>query len=809
MSRKEKVINNIEEEESGFDMRKYLSSCASKWQLFVVSILVICSLGVFYVFRQEPKYMRSEQILVKNEDSGGSTDMIANSFNQMGLGSSATNVYNELITFQSPALMAQVVKRLDLDNNYVLKGFPHNISLYGTTAPFKVIFEDITDVEGASFHLNVRPDGTACFEELSLVRPGEKRKKFKENIEIKSVYGTFRTPVGRITIERNPLYKPGALLEKDVTYVVTHAAMQPTIQTYSNRLKADLVDKDAEVIELSIMDVNVERASDILSAIVDVYKEDWVEDRNRIAQATARFIDERLLVIEEELGSVDSDITEYKSRISNPNIEESARAILQSNNDVSSNIVQTSNMLSMTEFMREYINNPANDNSVIPANTGIQSAQLEQQIGTYNEMLLLRNSLVETTSPSNPMVKDYDQQLKGMRESIKRAVESQVSGLKKSLSNLYGAKGEIREQLSTGPRQSKYLLSVERQQKVMEELYIFLLQKREENQLSQKFTADNIRVITPPYGSLLPVSPKKGMILGIAFLLSLLIPAGIVYIKETSDNKVRSRHDLEKMSAPFVGEIPMVGGKNYLAKLRDKFSGSKKGKKKLESLPVKVQSGSRDMINESFRIVRSNLDLILKSVNGPKVIMMTSFNPGSGKSFITFNLAASFAIKQKKALVIDCDLRHGSSSQFVGMPSRGLSNYLTGSANDWSSLVVPVKETPGLYVMPIGHRPPNPAELLDNGRIGELLKSLETEFDYIFLDCPPIDVVADTQIIEKYASQTIFVVRAGLLERKAVAEIDEMYSKNRFSRMCIVLNGTDRANSRYGTYGSQYYNSDF
>ena len=185
--------------------------------------------------------------------------------------------------------------------------------------------------------------------------------------------------------------------------------------------------------------------------------------------------------------------------------------------------------------------------------------------------------------------------------------------------------------------------------------------------------------------------------------------------------------------------------------------------------------------------------------------MLTSFNPGSGKSFISFNLSASFALKGKSVLVIDGDLRHGSMSQFVGMPSRGLSNYLTGNTDDWQGLVKSVADHPGMFVLPIGHRPPNPSELLDNGRIGTLLNEAREAYDYVFVDCPPVDVVVDTRIVEKYVDRTVFVVRAGLLDRKDVAEIDALYQDRSFKQMCIVLNGTDGRNSRSQAYGRGYY----
>ena len=257
----------------------------------------------------------------------------------------------------------------------------------------------------------------------------------------------------------------------------------------------------------------------------------------------------------------------------------------------------------------------------------------------------------------SPLVQDYDTQLKGLRESVIRAINAQVEATRRAVANMEAEKGKVSANLAQGPQQAKALLSVERQQKVKEELYLYLLQKREENELSRKFTADNTRVITPPYGSNRPVEPNKKIVLAIAFLLSILLPAGIIFVREAMDNKVRSRHDLDDMSAPFAGEIPFVGRKKRFEWLTKRLNRNKK-KKKLEKLPVIVQAGNRDIINESFRIVRSNIDFMMKNADTSNVIMMTSFNPGSGKSFITFNIGASFAVKGKKADILKVEVKY-------------------------------------------------------------------------------------------------------------------------------------------------------
>lgn len=343
------------------------------------------------------------------------------------------------------------------------------------------------------------------------------------------------------------------------------------------------------------------------------------------------------------------------------------------------------------------------------------------------------------------------------------------------------------------------LLSEERQQKVKENLYLYLLTKREENELSQQFTADNIRVLTPPMGSLKPVSPKKIFIFAIAFILALLVPFVWIYLSVAGDTKVRGKKDLERVRIPFAGEIPQVGKQ---PKFR-KDANTKPKSRKHETAPLAVvESGKRDVINEAFRVIRSNIDFMKGKDKGCEVIMLTSFNPGSGKSFISYNLGLSFALKDRKVLLIDCDLRHGSSSMFVGMPSKGLTNYLTENTDDWRNLVMKTPGEPSLSVIPVGKMPPNPAELLENGRLTRLVGEARSDYDYILLDCPPVNIVADTQIVGPLADRTLFVVRAGLLEKSAVKDINEFYDEKKFRNMSLILNGTEAVHSRYYTYGN-------
>lgn len=793
-----------------FSIKDFLSQCAFKWRWFLASVIILCFIGAVYILRQQPQYVRSMSVLIKDQEGGATAADLSSAFSSMGLVASNTNVNNELISLTSPAILAEVIQRLGLEVNYNKKGTFHRITLYGTTLPVVVSFPDLDAQADCGFDMVLNPDGSAELSKFYNFDERGKKQKYEKTIKCAAGFQELSTPIGKITIRPNGAYIPKSDSDgKPMEMKIWRMGLQNTVEFYQQKVSGDLADKDAEVIDLSMEDVSTQRAVDVLNMIVTVYNENWVEDKNRVAVATSNFIDERLKVIEQELGVVDDDISAFKSEHLIPDPEEAVKLAMKETVDMSKDILDVTNQMAMSNYLKEFLANPSNQNSVIPVNTGIGSQQVESQITAYNNLLLNRNNLASNSSDKNPLVEDYDVQLKGLRQSIVGGVNVQISSLNAALKNMKGAKGDVSSQLASGPTQAKYLLSVERQQKVKEALYLYLLQKREENELTQTFTAYNTRIITPPTGSLRPVAPKKVLILGVCFILGLAIPGVVIYVSETLNTKVRSRKDLESLSIPFAGEIPLVTKKKRFGFLPAKKE--KTGRNGEKALAV-VQEGNRDAVNESFRIIRGNLDFMMGHKNAGNVIMMTSFNPGSGKSFISFNLAVSFALKGKKVLIIDGDLRHGSLSQYVGMPRKGISDYLTENTDNWQSLVVPVKDASDTFVLPIGHRPPNPSELLDNDRLKVLFDEARKIYDYVLIDCPPVDIVVDTQIVERYVDRTIFIIRAGLFDKKAIAELDAIYKDKRFKQLSVILNATDNAHSRgyyYGSYGyhNNYYNS--
>ena len=760
--------------------------CLARWKWFVLSLAVTLGIAVFYILRTPQVYTRTAAVLIKENSRGKTVSSDLESFSEFGLFQSSTNLNNELIAFRSSALMAEVVKRLRLDMNYFVPGKFHRRVAYGLTLPVDATMSDLLENESASFTLEIQPDSTLRLSDFT--RNGV---EFDETGITGRLLDSIPTPLGSIIVHTTPNYVKG----EAYTLYVGKYSLHSAINAYSASLSVTLNNEKASVIDLSLKDYSTQRAEDVLNTLIAVYNENWVKDKNQVAVSTSMFINERLGVIERELGNVDEDISSYKSEHLLPDVQTVSSMYMAQSSQTNTQILALNNQLYMTRYIRNYLTNDANRTHLLPANSGIESANIELQITEYNKQLLQRNSLVANSSTENPLVVDMDQALASMRSVIIRSIDNQIVTLDTQIKSLQQTEQQMTSRIAANPTQAKYLLSVERQQKVKEALYLFLLQKREENELSQAFTAYNTRIVTPPHGSMVPISPVRKNIFLVAFALGLLIPVVIIFLRENMNTHVRGRKDLKNVTIPFIGEIPL-----FVKKKKGTL-----GKNPREVNAIVVKEGSRDIINEAFRVLRTNLEFMTGKDRQSNVIVITSFNPGSGKSFLTMNIAVSLAIKEKKVRVIDGDLRHGSASSYIDSPDKGLSDYLSGRIDSLDEIIVPGPKQKHLDILPVGTIPPNPTELLFDERLRLVIDTVRGQYDYVLIDCPPIEIVADTQIIEKLANRTFFVVRAGLLERSMLAELEEIYEEKKYKNMSLILNGTEGSGGRYGyRYGYRH-----
>ena len=761
--------------------------CLAHWKWFLLSVILTLSGAYYYLLRTPKTYVASASILIKPDNNrGNSPDQLLARQRMVVEGASDAQMTNEILALSSATITRSVAERLNLDVEYAHKGMFHDKVIYGSELPVKVEFLNIGEEQRAAFHLSLQADGRVVLDDFS---------KDGANLSgtiMGKVGERCVTPVGLVKLVANTGYRPGTTDE----YKVTRSPISSVAASVRGSFSIALSNKASTIIDIQYSDVNTARAKDAIDMLISVYNENWVRDRNQISVSTNEFIKERLAVIQRELGSVDQNIAGYKSANLLPDVEQSGSMAVTQANDAEAKARELSTQVYMTRHVKEYLTDGRHENQVLPSNSGINNASIQAQINDYNTRLLERNRLLATSSAQNPAVMDLETQLGSIRRGIIQSLDNELDMLKTQQRVTEASHSEATSKISANPRQASYLLSVERQQKVKESLYLFLLQKREENELSQAFTAYNTQIIETPHITGIPPQPVSRNILLTAFLIGLAIPAAFVFGREALNSTVRGRKDLEDYSMPLVGELPLKGKKRPVWK--------RWRKEKIVAVPnMVVADQKRDILNEAFRTVRTKLEFTLGFDGRNKVVMLSSLNPGSGKTFITANLGAAFSLKGKRVLVMDLDLRKASLSDYVGQPKVGISNYLSGQIEDWHEIITPLDR---VDVLPCGVIPPNPAELLSTERFAEMIKAAREEYDIIFLDCPPVEIVADAEIINPHADLTLFIVRASLMERSYLKDIERWYAEKKYNNLTLLLNGTTDALGRYGyhKYGYGY-----
>lgn len=771
----------------------------SNWYWILLCLVLSYGYANYYLRKTRPVFTRKASILLKDMNKGNILGGAAYGYSDASLLLQSTDLTNEIFTIKSPVVMTEVIRRLNLQMQYEIEGSFRSAILYGSNLPIEVKMLEAKEQESCS--LSIVFDNDSTFILSNFVRNGRV-------IEAPTLSGhmgqTLSTPIGNIIVSPTPYYyKP----ERPI--LVSHLRSQAALSKFSNELKVKS-ETGSTIINLELEDNDIQRAEEILYSVISIYNEQWMDDRNQASISTNQFINERLSVIENELGNVDNSISDYKSEnLIIGNAEAMAGMYVNQAQNAGSQIIDLNNQLYMARSLRSYLTNESNYTQLLPASQGIGNTSIASQISQYNNLILRRNNLVSASSLENPIVKDLDSQLSALRLTMINSIDNHINETNLLIRSAQGVRALSNSKVAASPSQNKHLLSIERQQKVKESLYLFLLQKREENELSQAFTAYNNRVVTPPSGSNVPSAPVALRIYGICLLIGLLFPIAILILRELANTSVRGRKDLENLRIPFLGELPLLDNRSRLSRLtnnvKDWFK-SRRHHREDKTLHIVVKENSTNVMNEAFRVIRTNMEFVAGKGDGARVIMLTSFNPNSGKTFIVSNLGMALTFKKKKTLIIDLDMRKRSLSALVGKHSKGLSNYLGGYVDDYRELIKSVPEVPELHVLPAGKIPPNPTELLYDQKLDDLLTSVRKDYDYIFLDCPPLEIVADATIISRLADMTIFVIRAEALQLAALPDVQKYYDENRLPKMTILLNAPTDAFSRYGyhKYGSRY-----
>lgn len=756
-------------------IKDLLFHCLKNWYWFALSLTIASGIAVYIIKSTPPQYKRYAEILIKESEQGGSSGT-SSTFKELGSSRTTADAKNEITVLQSVEIMKEAILRLGLETEFKVDGSFYKGTVY-KDRPLKIKVLDLNERDIATFTATITGDNTVTLKEFTY--NGEPAG---ESIIEANIGDTITTPIGNVAIDSTAAF---GMFKNTELYIKKHN-IDMLANHFCSNLSANLVKEGASIIGLSIKDLSTIRATHILTTILDIYNEKWIEESNYTTIKTADFISKRAEEIRYELEAIDRDIAKFRgdNKLSNSTastlIQEAASGKEQEA------LLSLNSQLELANFIKSYMTQ-SGAKEIIPANTGIADTNVESLIVTYNQKVLDRNRLVANSSVNSPVVKDYDKDITAMFTGIESAINSHIKELERQIAETDREIEKNRSRFTSTTQNTKELQTLLRQQKVKSVLYLFLLQKLEETELMKEFSASNNRILVHPSGSNTPVEPMQKPIIMMALTLGILLPLIAIFLTVITNRKVRGRRDLEEINVPFLGEIPLY----------------KSSKKETSSSKFVVKPGKRNVINEAFRVMRTNFEFVNDKERASTVVLTTSFNPGSGKTFITMNLGASLAIKGAKVLVIDGDLRRAAASEHIPATSTGISDYMSGGTNDINDIIVTDTGYDNLHIIPVGPLPPNPTELLNSKNFANLIAAARERYEYILIDCPPIEIVADTQIIEEHCDRTLFVIRAGLLHREMLDELQDIYDNKRFRGLSMILNGTHSGGGKYG-YGYSY-----
>lgn len=763
-----------EEETSGFDYKTFLIKLLMYWPWIAGCVLAALVGAFFYLKTQTPLYTVSSSVLIKNENSksGNSGASLAD----LGFVTSSTqNFDNELEILRSRTLLKKVVTSLDLYIDYTLPGSFRPTELY-KQSPVKVWItpEEADRLGSAEVDLHFKQNQLY---EVTITHNAQEWKK-----EIEKLPAVFSTPAGVFTFSADSLQSASQVLE-----LIQAKITSPNwvAASFRGRLNVAATNKTTTIAQLSLTDSQVARGTDFLNKLVELYNEEGNNDKNEVAAKTAEFIDERINIINRELGTTESELASFKQRAGVVDIASDASQAAGEQANYERAYAENEIQLSLMNHLKSHILNSENQYEVIPANIGLTNGDLNTVVERYNEMLIERKRLLRTSHEDNPAVQSLNASIEVMRNSVMAAIQTAEKGL---LINRQALKDQTRKfagKVSDAPVQEKEYLSMSRQQEIQANLYLMLLQKREENNITLASTANNARVIDEPLAGG-QVSPQSSQIYMIALVLGLGFPVGILFLWGLLQFKIKTRADVERITKlPIIGDIPLT--------------------EEAKNNAIVVQENRNELMEEIFRSVRTNVQYMLSE--GQKVILFTSTTSGEGKSFSAGNLACSFAFMGKKIVIVGLDIRKPGLNKVFQLSHKGvgISQYLADPGHtDLLSLCQKSTVSDNLFILPGGSIPPNPTELVARKSLDHALEILKEHFDYVILDTAPIGMVTDTQLIARVADLSVYVCRSGYTAKSEFKLINALKEEGKLPHPCILLNGIDmnqRENGSYYGYG--------
>jgi tyrosine-protein kinase Etk/Wzc len=752
-----KILFQQQEEET-IDLKEILFKYLTYWKWFVFSFIVTLGAGFLYLKTQVPVYSIQSSVLIKDDKKGlGQDDMLK----QLDIFSGTKVVENEIDILKSYTLMEQVVTDLNLHVKYFINENLKNVELYGANNPVH-----ITIVKPSEPDEDAEPLKLENLNGEAILLNG---KKVALNKNINTEYGIIQIRLTGNAPEVEDLY-------------ISISPITPVTEANMELLTVKASSKMSTVLNLSLESAIPQKGIDILDKLIDVYNHAGLEDKNKVAANTLTFIENRLELVAADLTEVEQNVESYKSTQGITDISTESKLFLESvqHNDLQLNQIKIQE--SVLNSIYDYVQKKNNTAGTVPATLGISDPTLLTLINQLVELEAKREQTVKLVKEDNPIMQAIDDQIRSVKLNLSENILTLQNSLAITRKQLENQNARIESTIRTIPGKERKLVDITRQQAIKNNLYTFLLQKREETALSYASAVSDSRIIDRARSKNEPISPSKLKIFLLFGIFGLTIPFGVIFIKNLLNNKISNRQEIEKATkAPILAEISYSDHKEALV----------------------ISKLGQSIIAEQIRALRTNLAFASPGQT-LQTILFTSGMSGEGKTFISLNLGASLAMIDKKTIILEMDLRKPKLHSSLNMENRlGISNYLTGQAT-LNEIIHPVPGQENYFIITCGTIPPNPAELLTRGRLDQLFQSLRATFDYIIVDAPPVGVVTDAQILEQQADTTIYVLRHDYTLKAHLPMVNSLYKESKFKNINLVLNSvTERAGYNYG-YGYGY-----
>jgi tyrosine-protein kinase Etk/Wzc len=764
---------DLQEKHNNFDFLEQFFLYVRYWHYFLISVVVCFFVVKYYLNHTVSQYESKAKI--KIIDDSKNSFILPNSPVAL-FGKNKVNLDNEIEVIKSYRLLEQVCRNLNLNNQYYNVGYLNNVEIW-KNRPFTIEWLDNSaemDEKSISF-------------EIEIVNGGYKVVSSSSGSSSKA------HPFNSIQYVSNIPYKLSLQVGTDLNdlngrkFLIVHASVRSVALGLSNSLNVSNSNKNSDILILSLVGANRDKSEVILNEIIKQFNDDGLDDRRLVSQRTIDFVNKRFKSIERQLDSVETNKANYKRSQGLTFITEDAVTATKGKVDASSDVFQVETQIALSKVLEQTVKTDKSY-ALLPANIGLTNNGINQSISEYNTVVLERERQSVSGGVNNPIIKSLNSKLSNLKVNIAESIKAYQKELAVSLAKNDYIKNTSSEKFSAIPNNEKVLRNIERQQTIKEALYLLLLQKREEAAINVAIASSSIKVVDFAMTSSSPVAPKKGTYYLAAILIGLLIPFLFLYVGFLLDDKLHTKEDILKLTKNkiILSEVPHINGENRLTGVND-----------------------RSILGESFRILRTNLTYIfpLQKEQIAQTIMITSTIKGEGKTFTALNLSISFSIMNKKVLLIGADMRNPQLHNYLNTKKnqQGLQDYLHDVSVDWHSTVnKSYLDNPNLDIILSGTIPPNPAELLSNGRLEKLIAEAKKEYDFIIVDTPPTLLVTDTLVISHLVDTTLYVVRADYTPKKILEFSVNLSDKGKLRNMAYVINNVGSNYKGYGTYGYNY-----